>query len=120
MKQKLIDILEAFCPDNVFLQGTRNPEEAYPHELLTFWTNYTSDGAHYDNEVKSVNWNFYVIYYADDPALVNTKPLEIAAALKAAGFVQQGKGRDVLSDEATHTGWAMEFTYSEKLTTKEI
>ena len=119
MKQKLIDILESFCPDNVFLQGTRNPEEAYPHELLTFWTNYTSDGTHYDNEVKSYNWNFYVIYYADDPALVNSKPLEIAAALKAAGFVQQGRGRDVLSDEPTHTGWAMEFTYSEKLSTKE-
>ena len=119
MKQKLIDILEQFCPDNVFLQGTRNPEEAYPPELLTFWTNSTTSRAHYDNEVDSVNWNFYVMYYADDPTLVNTKPLEIAAALKAAGFVQQGKGNDILSDEETHTGWAMEFTYSEKITTKE-
>lgn len=119
MKQKLVDILETFCPDNVFLQGTRNPNEAYPPELLTFWTNYTEDRAHYDNKVDSVKWNFYVMYYADDPTLVNTKPLKIAAALKAAGFVQQGKGNDVLSDEATHTGWAMEFTYSEKISTKE-
>ena len=119
MKQKLIDILETFCPDNVFLQGTRNPNEAYPPELLTFWTNSTTSVSFYDNEVVTVNWNFYVMYYADDPTLVNTKPLEIAAALKAAGFVQQGKGNDVLSDEATHTGWAMEFTYSEKIFTKE-
>jgi hypothetical protein len=115
VKQTLLDILERFCPDNVFLQGTRNPEESYPSELLTYWTNYTEDGAHYDNAVASVDWNFYVIYYADDVTKVNTKPLEIAAALKAAGFVQQGKGRDVLSDEPTHTGWAMEFTYSEKI-----
>lgn len=119
MKQKLIDILEKHCPSNVFLQGTRNPAEAFPPELLTFWTNYTSDGAHYDNEVHSVEWNFYVIYYANDPLLVNTKPLAIAADLKAAGFVQQGKGRDILSDESTHTGWAMEFTYSEKQNAKE-
>lgn len=119
MKQKLIDILETFCPNNVFLQGTRNPEEAYPPELLTFWTNSTAFRAHYDNEADSVNWNFYVMYYADDPMLVNTKPRQIAAALKAAGFVQQGFGHDILSDEKTHTGWAMEFTYSEKQTTKE-
>ena len=119
MKQKLIDILERFCPANVFLQGTRNPDEAYPPELLTFWTTATSDESHYDNEVHSVEWEFYVIYYAADPLLVNTKPLEIAAALKAAGFVQQGKGRDIVSDEPTHTGWAMEFTYSEKQNAKE-
>jgi hypothetical protein len=119
VKQKLVDILETFCPDNVFLQGTRNPNEAYPHELLTFWTNSTTRRAHYDNEADSVDWNFYVMYYADDPILVATKPREIATKLKAAGFVQQGIGYDILSDEQTHTGWAMEFTYSEKLITKE-
>ena len=119
MKQKLLDVLETFCPNEVYLQGTRNPDEAYPPEFLTFWTNYTADRAHYDNAVDSVDWNFYVIYYASDPMLVNTKPQQIAAALKAAGFIPQGRGNDVLSDEATHTGWAMEFVYPEKLFTKE-
>ena len=113
MKQKLIGILERFCP-NVFLQGSMNPDKAYPSEFVTFFVVGTDDGAHYDNAVRDVSWHFAVIYYSDDPTLVNTKPFEIAAALKAAGFVQQGKGSDILSDEPSHTGWAMDFTISEK------
>lgn len=115
MKQKLIDILERFCPNNVYLQGTMNPDAAYPAEFVTFWTPSTADNAHYNNAVVSVDWLFYVVYYSDDPVKVNTKPFEIAAALKAAGFVQQGRGNDILSDEPTHTGWAMDFASTEIL-----
>ena len=116
MKQKLIGALET-CGfvngETIFLQGTMNPNAAYPSSFVTFWTNFTDTGAHYDNEAHAAYWNFSVIYYSDDPTLVNTQPLKIAAALKAAGFVQQGKGQDILSDEKTHTGWAMEFTCPE-------
>ena len=115
MKQKLIDILEKHCPSNVYLQGTMNPDEQYPAEFVTFWIPSTEDGAHYDNAVAAVDWTVYVIYYSSDPTQVNTKPFEIAADLKAAGFVQQGKGNDILSDEPTHTGWTMDFVYPEKL-----
>lgn len=115
MKQKLIDILERHCPDNVYLQGTMNPDEAYPAEFLTFWTTSTTSSAHFDNEVAAVDWLFYVMYYSNDPEQVNSKPSAIAADLKAAGFVQQGRGNDIPSDEETHTGWAMEFICVEKL-----
>ena len=115
MKQKLIDVLERHCPNNVYLQGTMNPAEAYPSEFVTFWTPSTDDAAHYDNDVAAVNWTFYVVYYSDDPAQVNTKPFAIAADLKAAGFVQQGRGYDIVSDEPTHTGWAMDFMCVERL-----
>jgi hypothetical protein len=115
MKQKLIDILEQFCPNNVYLQGTIHPDVMYPSELVTFWTPSTDAAAHFDNAVTTINWTFSVIYYSDDPAKVNTKPFEIAAALKAAGFVQQGRGHDIPSDEATHTGWAMDFVCVERL-----
>ena len=114
MKQKLIDILEAFCPGNVYLQGSMNATATYPSEFITFFTMQTNDLAHYDNAVQTVSWRFAVIYYSNDPLKVNTKPFEIATALKSAGFVPQGKGIDILSDEQSHTGWAMEFTYSEK------
>lgn len=116
MKQRLIDALGKCGFEEgktIFLQGTINPDAAYPSEFVTFWTNYTENRAHYDNDAHSAGWNFSVIYYSDDPMKVNTKPLEIAAALKAAGFIQQGKGNDILSDEETHTGWAMEFACAE-------
>ena len=115
MKQKLIDILEKHCSSNVYLQGTMNPDTEYPAEFVTFWIPSTEDAAHYDNAAAAVDWTFYVIYYSSDPIQVNTKPKQIAADLKAAGFVQQGKGNDILSDEPTHTGWAMDFVYTEKL-----
>lgn len=115
MKQKLIDVLERHCPNNVYLQGTMNPDEAYPSDFVTFWTPSTDDAAHFDNDVAAVNWTFYVVYYSDDPAQVNTKPFAIAADLKAAGFVQQGRGYDIVSDEPTHTGWAMDFMCVERL-----
>lgn len=111
MKQKLIEELSKFGYP-VFLQGSMNADAAYPDSFITFFTN-TDDGSHYDNETASYVWDFAVIFYSNDPALVNSKPEEIRKALKAAGFIPQNKGQDILSDEPTHTGWAMDFYYTE-------
>lgn len=110
MKKKLIDILEKICP-NVFLQGTLNENEAFPESFITFWTNYTDDTSFYDDDPKSEVWDFNVIFYSSDPTLVETKSAEIRAALKAEGFIPQGKGNDIPSGTQSHTGWAMEFIY---------
>ena len=83
MKQKLINVLSAFGYP-VFLQGTLNPEEAYPHTFITFFTDSTDDNGHFENKTNSVDWAFSVILYSNDPEIVNTKPNEIRAALKAA------------------------------------
>lgn len=114
MKQKLITALNAFGYP-VFLQGTLNPDEAYPNTFITFWTDYTADNAHFENKTTSIDWSFSVILYSNDPEIVNTKPDEIRAALRAAGFIPQGKGQDIPSDEPTHTGWAMDFIITENL-----
>lgn len=118
MKQKLINALVG-CGfiegKTLFLHGTLKPEEAYPETFVTFWTDDVPDGLHFDNVTLSYNWAFSVILYSASPATVNTKPNEIRAALKAAGFIPQGKGQDAPSDEPTHTGWAMDFTITEYL-----
>ena len=115
MKQTLINILELYAPNNVFLQGTLNDDDAYPDSFITFWTNYTDDNMHLDDDVVSVDWQFTVNFYSCDPSLVNTKPAAIRMALKAAGFIPQGKGNDLPSDRPTHTGWTMDFLYTEYL-----
>ena len=112
MKQKLIEILSSFGFP-VFLQGSLNADEAYPAAFITFWTDDVADNSHYDNDATSYAWNFSVIFYSNDPALVNSKPDEIRKALKAAGFISNGKGHDIPSDEPTHTGWAMDFYFIE-------
>lgn len=112
MKQKLYDELLKFGYP-VFLQGSMNADDVYPSSFITYFTDDTDDGSHYDNETASYVWYFAVIFYSNDPTLVNSKPEEIRKSLKAAGFIPQGKGHDILSDESTHTGWAMDFIYQE-------
>lgn len=112
MKEKLIEILKKFGYP-VFLQGSLNADDPYPDSFITYWTDDTFDISHYDNDTVSWSWNFSVIFYSNDPALVNSKHDEIRKELKAAGFIPQGKGQDILSDEPTHTGWAMDFIYLE-------
>nr|DAW56641.1 MAG TPA: hypothetical protein [Bacteriophage sp.] len=108
MKQDLINELSKFGYP-VFLQGSLNEDDAYPDSFITFWTDDVTDEAHYDDDATAWAWDFSVIFYSNDPVLVNSKPEEIRKALKAAGFIPQGKGRDIPSDEPSHTGWAMDF-----------
>lgn len=115
MKQKLIDILEQFRFP-VYLQGTLNPDEAYPDHFFTFWTDYTADNAHYDNGVHSVDWNFTVNFYSVRPALVQSVPQSMRDVLRHNGFIPQGKGQDIPSDEPTHTGWSIDYVITEYTT----
>lgn len=113
MKDLLIETLETICPGNVFLQGTFAEEVAYPESFITFWTDSTNDDSHYDNDVHSIDWHFTVIFYTSNPATIETVPGQIREALKAAGFIPQGKGFDIPSDRPSHTGWTMEFVIEE-------
>lgn len=113
MKEKLFNVLNAICPNNVFLQGTIDENVQYPGSFITFFTDDTDDRAFFDNEVNSIDWTFSVIFYSNDPLLIDVVPAEITAALKAQGFIPQGRGRDIPSDVPTHTGWAMDFIITE-------
>ena len=111
IKQKLIDVCDTFCPDNVFLQGTLNPEEEYPDEFITFFVETSELGAFYNDNPFRADLYFAVMFYSTDPTEVATVPQEIAAALKAVGFIPENVGNDVMSDVSTHTGWAMDLIY---------
>ena len=113
MKDTLISILECFCPDNVYLQGTLNEDEDFPQKFITFFVSDTEDLEFYDNALIGEAWRFSVVFYSNNPAEVNSTPPIISAALKAAGFIPQGKGRDITSGKAGYTGWAMEFVIRE-------
>lgn len=115
MKDLLISILNTICPDNIFLQGTINPDVAYPDRFITFFTTDSEYNAFYDNDANRTDWWVKVIFYTNNPADMRTYPTQIISALKNAGFIPQNAGIDVISDVQTHTGWAMDFIYPEKL-----
>ena len=111
MKELLINTLSALGYP-VYLQGSA--PQKYPKHFITYWTIDTPAAAEYDNALMLTAWQFYVYFYSTDPALLQSGAEKIRAALKAAGFIPQGKGRDLLSDEPTHTGWVQEFIIFEE------
>ena len=112
MKSLLIEKLESLGYP-VHLQGSIGEDEEYPDSFITFFTLSGDDAAHFDNEPVGTAWGYQVFFYSTDPRLVASVPKEIHSLLKSAGFIPQGRGRDIPSDEPTHTGWAMEFYYLE-------
>lgn len=112
MKTLLIETLESLGYD-VYLQGTFPEDKAYPESFITFFTLSGDDAAHYDNEPAGTAWEYQVIFYSSNPRQVATVPRDIESCMRAAGFIPRGRGRDIPSDEPTHTGWAMEFYYLE-------
>lgn len=97
----------------VYLQNSMDEDKEYPASFITFMTVDSYDAASYDNNTVAWSWQFQVIFYSSNPELVKSEPAKITTALKAAGFIPQGRGRDIPSDVDTHTGWAMEFYYLE-------
>ncbi|MCI8868156.1 MAG: hypothetical protein HFE61_08500 [Anaerotignum sp.] len=97
----------------VFRQGSFSKKDKYPEHFFTFWNNSSADGAHYDNGAVSCIWDFDVNFYSTDPALAYGALEKARQALKENGFIISGKGYDVGSDEATHTGRGMNALFLE-------
>ena len=114
IKQLLIDVLESFDYP-VYLQGSLSDEEDYPNSFFTFWNNETLDMNFYDNVENTIEWDFDINFYSIDPDLVNTVLRKAKGRLRQKGFICNGVGYDVFSDEPTHTGRGMNVTYLERI-----
>jgi hypothetical protein len=112
VKDNLITLLETFeIP--VILQGTLAPDESFPDDFITFETVDSDTPQAFDNDDGVTVWTFNVNYYSNNPDKVANVPGEIRRTLKAAGFIPQGKGNDLITNEPNFTGWAMEFQFIE-------
>ena len=103
MEDKLIEVLTSIVPI-VIRQGSLAPNEKYPKEFFTFWNNDSSDGAHYDNKANNTLYDYDINFYSKSPERTHSVLAEAIAQLKANGWIIDGKGHDVASDEITHTG----------------
>ena len=114
VKQLLISTLESF-EYPIYLQGSLSADDEYPDAFFTFWNNSTTDESFYNNNETQVIWDFDLNFYSNDPVLVNSVLRQAKATLKAVGFIPDGSGYDVISDEATHTGRGMNFLFIQKV-----
>lgn len=114
MEDLLISTLESFGYP-VMLQGSLLPNEPYPNHFFTFWNMSSEDSSYYDNHEHSTIYEYEVNFYSIDPSLVYSKIREVKQALKAVGFIVNGDGYSVPSDEATHDGRAIDVTFFKHL-----
>lgn len=114
MEDLLISILEEFGYP-VRLQGSFRPHEKYPASFFTFWNNSSYGSEKYNNTVEgSIIWNYSVNFYSDNPVIVNSKLMEAKKKLIENGWLVDGGGYSVMSDEPTHTGRGITATYRQE------
>lgn len=113
IKEILLNALEKLNY-SVFQQGTLAPDSEYPDSFITFEILDSEETENFDNTPVAIMWQISIIFYSTDPLLVQSEAMNIYKILKAAGFIPQGKGADILSDEPTHTGWINEYLFYEK------
>lgn len=114
VKMLLINTLDAEFHLPVILQGSLSIEDEYPEAFFTFFNNSTSDEAFYDNAETETIWDFDLNYYSKDPVSVNSVLMEARNLLKSVGFIPDGSGYDVLSDEREYTGRGINLFYIER------
>lgn len=116
VKQLLLTTLNTTFKDYpVKLQGSMTADDVYPPDFFTYWNNETIDTTFYDNTENQTIWDFDLNFYSNTPANVNTVLLTAKTALKSVGFIVNGSGHDVISDEPTHTGRGIQLIYIQKL-----
>lgn len=114
VKMLLINTLSDAYDYPVIQQGSLSTDDAYPDSFFTFWNNSTNDDAFFDNAETETIWDFDLNFYSIDPDLVNNVLLTAKQTLKSVGFIPDGSGYDVMSDEHTHTGRGMNLLYIER------
>lgn len=113
IKEILLNTLEKLNY-SIYQQGTIALDAEYPDSFITFEIVDSQEKEIFDNKSNATEWTISVIFYSVDPLLVQSEGVNIYNTLKNAGFIPQGKGADILSDEPTHTGWVNEYLYLER------
>lgn len=119
VKEIFINVAETYCPDNVYLQGTLNPDEAFPETFITFSITDSEFDAFYNNDANKIDWSLAAMIYSSDPDTIDTIAKGLIKDCKVAGFIPQGAGNDIPSGVETHTGWAIDFLYPQTISINE-
>ena len=114
VKTLLINTLTTEYKFPIYLQGSMSADDVYPDSFFTFWNNTTEDSNFYDNSETQTIWDFDLNFYSNDPVKVNTTLVSVKTLLKNVGFIINGCGYDVLSDEPSHSGRGMNLIYIER------
>ena len=103
-----------------FRQGSLAPDAPYPESFFTFWNQDTPEDTFFDNRPHSADWSWRVYFYTKDPALLYSVMDSLLESARAAGFIPQGRARDLASDEPDTVGRTILLTYKQIYETHEV
>lgn len=112
MKKQLVSILRTFNLP-VYQQGTLDDNAIYPAAFFTYWNSSTDDESFYNDKNHRTVWMFTVYFYCTNEELTNSILLETKQKLQEVGWIVDGVGYDVPSDEKDYTGRAIDVMYIE-------
>lgn len=104
IKQSIVDILTEAFDVPVIQQGSLSDDDTYPDDFFAFWNSNSSSSDFYDNTKNAIIWEFELNFYSNNPEHTNACLLIAAQVMEAHGWIIDGEGYDVVSDEETHTG----------------
>ncbi len=117
IKELIINTLKDAFDYPVFQLGTIEADDEQnddlPADYFTFRIDASEDRS-FDNSDFLTAWDININYFSTNPNNVMTIPKQARQALKAAGFIPQGRGYDLISDEPDYSGWYSDFYYLEK------
>lgn len=114
MEDLLISTLEALGYP-VKLQGSMLPKERYPDHFFTFWNDSADGESFYSNTEGAIVWQYSLNFYSISPVLVNSILMTAKVLLKEAGWIVNGAGYSIMSDEPSHTGRGITIIYRQEL-----
>ena len=103
-----------------YRQGSFSSEGEYDPSFFTFWNPDTQNSAFYDNESNKSIWYWNIYYYTNDPATLYSKMDEFVKVAKEAGFIVDGRGRDIQSDRPDYPGRTISIIYIEDYKKQEV
>ena len=81
-----------------------------PDSYITYWNTSSLDNLNVDNKVKSVDYEFTVIYYTKDWDNIYSRFEEIISLLKSKDYVMDGEGFDIASGLDDYSARCIEVT----------
>ncbi len=114
VKQHLIDLLTNEFGYPVYLQNSLADDADLPETFFTFFNNETYDESFFDNLQHQTVWNFDLNVYSRNPEITNTILYSVKALLKQNGWLVDGVGYDLVSDDIEYTGRGIEIIFVER------
>ena len=96
-------------------QGSYAEAGELPATFFTFWNLSTPEESFYDNQPTKKVWEWQIYLYTKDPALMYSLMDDTLSMARSAGFVLQGRARDIDSGEPGYVGRTATLLYVETI-----